>query len=582
MRKIWLLGLLLLITMPTFAQDSVGHGVIREGNVTGSRNLGVLNPLLCTSAPCRRLNSLMFPTLIGVDLARGVYGSADQVGNGLATFWEMAGDTVEFHLRDNLFWSDGTPITAYDVFYSYLALKSDDFVSDYSDDLEIVTSAAPSDARTIQFVYEPATCGGVGLVNIPIIPVHVFDPNFSQIAADFFDASNAAEQYAAWTQVQPRDFRFMLDHPFNAAPTVTGGSFVFDEIRYTENTQLVSENGELAYDYLDMPDRFTEVDMFLRGELNFISNPPFDRRDDIRAAAERGEVNYITYPGNTWYGINFNLANPNDPEDAFDRDGEPIDQGIHPVFGDVRVRQAFQKAIDVQAVLESAFYGDGSIMPANQTPTSWAFNRDLPPVSYDPVGAAALLEEAGWIDENGDGRRECIRCQTAREGRELSANLFYADDSRYSILVEVIRQQLVRVGMEIYPIPDSSENIDFYLRDQSYDSALIVTVEDYPVDPDQTDLFTRAADVVGERGNTGSYYNPEVEELLAQARTLEGCDLEARAEIYRRIQAILQADQPFAWLFVIDQMLAARSGVQGFNPYPQAPFWNVDEWVIVR
>jgi peptide/nickel transport system substrate-binding protein len=325
----------------------------------------------------------------------------------------------------------------------------------------------------------------------------------------------------------------------------------------------------LGFTYEDMQDYNLIVDQFLAGNLNLLQYVTIHRRDDLRAAPG---VQLFEYPSNTWVAISLNLANPFEPQSALDENGNRLEQGHHPIFGDVRVRRALQMALDVEKLIEISMQGNGTIMPANQIPTSWAYNDNLSAIGYDPVTAERLLEEVGWKDVNRDGIRECIGCLFAREGTPLS---FQLGSDTGDVLTFNIQQQLRKVGVDVSV---SSGSYGSALS-QTYDAFLTLYTESYPVDADQSDLFTVKGDVVGEGLNYGSYYNVRVETLMQQARTVPDCDYETRAQLYREAQTILQEDQPYLWLFALNDMIAVR-GVQGFVPYPNAPFWNIGEWVI--
>ncbi len=586
LRKSHILLALVVIALvcPHPAASQGGIGVIAEGNAYGSANLGSLNPLRCANPACRRITSLLFPHLIGIDPATGTFApSGDTLG--LAAGWEIGADetTYTFHLRDDLTWSDGTPVTAYDAFYSYLALASDEFASPYTDPVkDVVRGAAPLDARTFAVFTQTAVCFALDRLNFPIIPAHVFAPDFeAQAAAVFTDAADALRRFEVWhTSLARGYFAPLARQTFDLDPAATAGVFDFGEIQTTDYVHLMRD-GEQAFAYVDVPDRDTEVARFLAGDLNFIDNPPYDRRDDLRAAPD---VQLFEAPGLTWYAISFNLADPRTPQDAFDKEGHRIDQGRHPIFGDERVRRAVQLAINVEDLIDAAVEGDGTALVANQLPTSWAFDPDLAPVGYDPAQARRLLDEAGWKDIDDDGIRECYGCLYDRPGVELAFELTYFYDwPGQDILVRLIQDQLVQVGFSVVPAGTEAYLVPPQpVRDQTYDAYLFPSQEAYPIDPDQTDLFTTAGDVIGTGLNNGSYYNPEVERLMSQARTLPGCDTAARADLYRQIQTILQTEQPYAWLFVPERMVAARGGVQGFDPYPNAPFWNIQQWVVVN
>ena len=106
-----------------------------------------------------------------------------------------------------------------------------------------------------------------------------------------------------------------------------------------------------------------------------------------------------------------------------DEDGNVIDQGFHPIFGDVRVRQALAYAMDFDAVNQGAFFGEEVQGASNVLPTSWAYDDTLQPFPYDPAMADQLLTESGWTDSDGDGIRECNGCLHAEEGTPLAFRL---------------------------------------------------------------------------------------------------------------------------------------------------------------
>ena len=160
--------------------------------------------------------------------------------------------------------------------------------------------------------------------------------------------------------------------------------------------------------------------------------------------------------------------------------------------------------------------------------------------------------------------------------------LLYAEtgEPRLPLMASLIEAQLDRVGFNVFTRGVDPGALMNQMRRQEYDAYLAGWTESYPVNPDQSHLFTHSGDVLEEGFNTGSYYNETVEALMAQARNLPDCDYEARAEIYRQIQVILQEDQPYVWLFAPNTLVAARGSVIGFDPYPNAPFWNVRDWLV--
>lgn len=563
-----ILFLLLILILPAQAQEGSGSLVIGYSG-------GTINPLLCTTADCRRASDLLFPYLVRVDQGQFTPASGTE---GLALSWEISGAQIVFNLRDDLRWSDGAPLTAYDVFYSYLALASGDFPSVFEERIAPIVAAAPLDATRIAFVLNDATCSALDAANIPVIPAHVFEADFAQIADQAFNGDDLAAEYAAWQENQQRDFAFLRDHPFNDDP-VTAGAFHIVERRPQQYLRLAANetaNGSitpLGVTFEFNPDGHTEP--FLRGEFSLLFNIPHERRNDVRAIPD---VQIFEHPSASVYYIALNFADPLRPRSLYDENGVMQEQRPHPIFADWRVRRALQLALDVEQMIQVGYNGEATPIPANISPVSWAYNPDLQRISFNLTEAAALLDQAGWRDIGFNGTRECVTCINAVVGSSLSFGLIYPDG--LEPIAREIQRTFGTIGVNLSTSSYSEEALIDEVQDQTFDAYLWRTPALYPFDPDQSRLFSREYDVVGEFGNNGSYYNPQVEMLLEQARTTADCDIDARAAIYRDLQVVLQDDQPFLWLYAPNVMIAAQSGVRGIDPVPGEPLWNVSSWIV--
>ncbi len=476
-------------------------------------------------------------------------------------------------LRTDLKWSDGTPVTAYDVFYTYLAIRSQGRA--YAGALnQAVSGAVPLNEHDIVFIYRQSNCNPLDPVNIPIMPAHAYDPQFTATASAFFNANDPpAEQFARWLDT---DYAPIVS-PANT--TVTVGDYQLDSIVPPDYVRLL--RGSQAINFVDEPDQATADRAFLTGDLSVIVNPLYEDRADIRAAPD---VQLFQSISAGWYAVGLNLADSDHPNSRVDRKGKPLDQGANPLFSDLRVRQAMQMALDVNGLIAGAVQGDGVAIPVNQSPASWAYNGDLQPATYDRAGAIALLEAAGWSDWNGDGVRECVKCSTAPQDTPLSFTLLYSgDDSVQPLLASVIAQQLGEVGIDVQPSGMDSGALQQITRSQQFDAYIYRVRLSIPFEPSPSFApFASVNDVLGSGADVTSYANPQVDDLLAQADSAPNCSYDERAPLYRQVQTILQQDQPYLWLFAPVDLAAARGGVQGFNPYPNAPFWSIRDWRVVQ
>jgi peptide/nickel transport system substrate-binding protein len=337
-----------------------------------------------------------------------------------------------------------------------------------------------------------------------------------------------------------------------------------------------------------VPDQTVLVEQYLAGELNYIDKPPANRRADIRSADGVQAVDIEA--GVSWDYLGFNLADPENPQPGRDGSGNIVDQGHHPIFGDVKVRRAIQHALNVPDIVQGAVFGEGAQMAAQIVPGSWAYNNDLPPVPYDLDMARQLLDEAGWkssgdpLVEGGDGARTCDGCLYAEGGTPFEFDLITnAGNTRREAIALVIVDSLGKLGIQVnFEAVDFQVLIDTTFGAQTFDTYILGWGAGFPDDPDTLQLFGSSNDDPTNQASNGvSYYSEEFERLSAEGLKPEVCgDPEARAAIYHQIQELLQADQPYAFLFAQVFMAAAVDTMQNFNPHPYIQERTLSSWYV--
>jgi peptide/nickel transport system substrate-binding protein len=561
-----------LIAAPAIAQDD--GLIIIEGNAGG--DVATMNPLLASDTASRRIAAFMFPGFINANVESAVFSPVDPplAAGGIVQDWTVdeAGTTYTFNLRQGLTWSDGTEITSADVLYAWR-----------------VAQAAAEGVVDSQLAFLIDPTGETGILDVQAPDAYTVTVTFA--SAECTALGNAASLYPVPSHVLPEDLTQLNDLPFNMAPDVTAGPFAFSAINPGEQTALIANDsffdasgGDVmpaGFIYRNVPDQTVVLEQFLAGESNVIDTPAVGRRADLRAAADAGEIQVYSYPGNAWDYLALNLADPSNPQNGFDEEGNPIDQGSHPIFGDVRVRQAIAAGVDVQSLIDAAVFGEGERMTSFIIPASWAYNTDLPAIAFDPEAAAAMLEEAGWVDSDGDGVREANGAMFAEDGALLEFSLYTNEgNGRRTAIGTLVQDQLAQIGVKV-----NFQTIDFntlldIIDSQTFDTVILGWRNGWPDDPDATQLFTPQSDVVPGGSNFTSWNNEEFTDLNTQAKTLPGCDPAERAELYYRMQEIFQEEVPYVPLFAINGMYAAGDEVGGFGPYPSNLFWNADSWTL--
>lgn len=493
-----------------------------------------------------------FPRLFRYDSMRGTLIGAAADNLALTLSPQPTADLFQtIQLREDLLWEDGRAVNAWDVLAALIT---------YGFYLDTLSGIKVIDDSTLSLGYRSSACSNLAQINPIIAPVSA---RFEAFARDFNSNHDEVIPIGDW-QLALRDSGVEVQTQFRNIELVNGfGDRRTISLSGASGTRL----GNLALLYIPGS---SSVDAFLRGQTNLLIDPAFNRRTELLSQ----EVTQVyDAPGRWLHYLVFNMADTRIPRSAFTRRGELLEQGVNQFFSDRRVRQAVQLGLDISAIID-IFYHGGASVATGTIPSIWqGHNPAIEPASYDPGAAARLLDEAGWVDTDGDGIRNCYRCLYAEPGTSLSLRM------ESSIAAsDLIRTHLRRIGIEVnigsgaYTGQDS----DLYLIAPDADYVYVQSP-----DPDQSAALTRAGDVIGSMGNLGSYYNPEVERLMEQARTLSGCDITERAALYRQAQAIIADDIAIIGLFTLHDFYLAR-GIDGFDPRPGDPFWNLPNWRVTR
>ncbi len=225
----------------------------------------------------------------------------------------------------------------------------------------------------------------------------------------------------------------------------------------------------------------------------------------------------------------------------------------HGPFKDKRMRQAVNYAINKQALVNNVLQGT-AVIAAGPTPPvfTWAYNESLQPYPYDPEKARKLIKAAGYqgekltfyVTEGGSGMLEPVAMGTA------------------------IQADLAKVGLKV--VIESYEWNTFLGKvnpglGEKADMAEMAWMIN---DPDTLPYLALRTAAWPDKGgfNSGYYTNPEVDALLKAAR--KTTDQAQRGQLYRKVQAIVHDDAPWAFIAHWQQNAVAHHSVKGFQLQP--------------
>lgn len=478
------------------------------------------------------------------------------VDNGGVAIDEDAGTmSVTWKMREDIEWSDGTPVTADDVLFTWNAI-SDPVNGTWIPGIDYVDSVEQLDKYSFVVNYNtiyPGYLTQFGGEQLSIWPAHY---------------CNAEQGFLAWDCGREP----LSDGPFVLNDWVQGDHMTF----HKNENYYDAPKPELDQVIVQIvPDDAVRKTMMLNGDADIDMWINVNTAKDLEGS-EKAKVSQS--PIDRWVmRLYFNLA----AKGTVDAAATP-----HPILSDVNVRQAIRSAIDVDTITSEIFHGLA-------TPTWTEFFRapyqcNVPRPAYDPEGAKAMLEKAGWTDSDGDGVRECHGCSTgAPEGYPMEMEFItYAEFGEpLELTQQLIAEELGEVGikMNISVVEGSilwdqaenggieqSGNFDVDIWDDGYAG----------VDPTDYiwELYSEEALVPGGGNNVMRYDNPEVDALIDEAYTL---DEASRKETFCAIADHINEDLPVIHLFTtpnLEAYSARLTGVQ--STVNDLVTWNISDWTL--
>ena len=549
MKRILLVFALLLVALPLTVMAQSSDTIV----IRGFGNIATFNPHMTSDGASYQAFSLLWPAPFLTDSFTG------QAAPGL-TDWTISEDglTYTFTIRDDAVWSDGVPITSDDMIFSINAIKSDDIDTVLEQAVALIDSVNKIDDKTYEVVLSGNNCAVLSdLSAIRFLPAHRF-------AADFSDFES---------------------NPLNTNPDISGGPYILEEWAPDEG-QRFRANPDYWAGAPNIPflvnrvigDQAVAVQGIQSGEIDYT----YFQGDLFQQIADKSNLQFESFPALTINFLALNWADPTNPQNAYDEEGNPIEQTPHPLFSDPAVRKAVVMGFNIDDVLATLGENGGSpLVGTVAAPLTWAYNNQLSRLPYDPEGAMALLEEAGWVDSDGDGIRE-------KDGVPLSFTISYSNILQHFETTALVAQdQLRQIGMGVeVELVEWANFLDQVFYGQTYDvTALSNSGGTQTPDPnDFMSLILSTEDVVGSGNNTTSYVNTEVDALVEQARTLPGCDPAERAEIYYQIQQITHDDVAYNFTYVPNIFQVANNRIGNFNPGPAWVFYGytayIHEWTL--
>ncbi len=421
----------------------------------------------------------------------------------LAESWEVLDEGLRyrFHLRPGVVFHDGRPLTAADVAWTLGSVLDGSVASPKASALQVVERVQAVDAATVDLVLARP---------------------FGSLLAELTQALGIVP--AGTTPAQ------MNRAPVGAGPFRLVG-------RGPESLALAAFDGYFrgrpALDRVELkvvPDATVRALELMKGSVQLVINDlPPDLVPRFRASPA---FQVVESPGANYAYLGFNLEDP--------------------VTSDPRVRRALALSLDRQLLVDTLWRGLGVTTETMLPPGLWARHEALPAIPHDPALAAALLEEAGYHDPDGDGPAPRLELSYKTSNSEMAV-------LQAQVLQAMAAEAGIRLDIRSY------EFATFYDDVRRGNFQLFSLVRTGVTDPNIYRFVLHSASVPPAGQNRGRYKNPELDRLIDLAAGLT--DREARRPLYLEAQEIVARDLPYVSLFLRQTVAVAAAPLTGYRNY---------------
>ncbi|MBI1248415.1 peptide ABC transporter substrate-binding protein [bacterium] len=501
-----------------------------------SGDVNSLNPLRMSST-----SDFFFATMTSVQLTTSNI-KLEPVGDGrFVKSWQGNDDNTihKFVIRDDLTWSDGKPITAYDWEFTFKVLMHPKLTTMFPaipSSLDKIKMVKAYDDHTLVIFYEMSSMVNDLKPEFPIIPKHLYE---AQIALD----------------PTLTDSDFYLDQE---QKPVVGGPY---EVVIRERNQRIILRRRDDF-YMHDGKQVRPKPYFKEVRIEIISNPSQSLLKMTAGQLDDSEISATNWDteANTpdFYKNNIKVKHIAWSE------GHIIWNTKRPYFDDPRVRRAMSYAVDYDTVLNVILKGIHQQANGPFHPTAWyAPQPSLPMYTTDLDQARELLAEAGWKDTDSDG---ILDKEVNGEKVPFTFQLMHAAGvPTLELIAKEYANDFSKLGIKCEPRGFEWTVLQEKARQHTFDA--MMSGWGSGGDPFSTENIY----ATDEFRNYGQYSNPRVDELYDLG--FAELDREKRAKHYQEIAKILHEEQPYTWIYYRADLYGFNKKMRGYQFSPTSPWF---------
>ena len=510
------------------------------------------NPCNTKDATSSSMTGLMYDGLVTTNSYTG------EIEPLLAKSYEIEGNNYVIHLRKGVRWTDGKPITADDVMYTYEEVIFKGLGNTSTMDAMKIDGKLPEikkiDDYTVMFTTQEPFAPFLGQLTYPIVPKHYFKP-YSDKGSSVFDAFLSPN-------TPPKEI--VSSGPFKLKEYVAAQRVVF--VKNNDYYKVNLENKRLPYldkvVYLIVGDTNNEILKFEAKEIDVLSIKGSNVAMYKEAEPSKAYKVYNLGPDTGTMFLAINLNNRKDKNGKYYVN--PIKQKW---FGSRDFRAAIDWAIDRKSMVQNVAYGVAEPLFTAESLNSIYLNKYIKGHPYDIEVAKKTLQKAGFVEKNGilyDG-----------EGHRVEFDLYTnAGNLEREAIGVMVKEDLAKLGIKVNFKPVEFNSLVNKMV-SSYDwDMIIMGLTGSPLEPHNginvwnsfgsLHLFNMRPQ--GYNVDDRLDWEKELDDIFTQGALK--MDFEERKSLYDKYQTIIYNERPIIYLYSPTRIVAIRKKFKNVFPSP--------------
>jgi peptide/nickel transport system substrate-binding protein len=501
--SIVIIFILLLIISCQRGEREIFTGEVGGEIVIGSTNEPTtLNPIYPPIGKSLEIENLLFLSLHGRN-------SEGKIVPQLANSWEYSEDfrSITYYLRKDVKWSDGEPVTAEDVKFTFDLIKNPEVGSPLVASVRFIDSVKVLSTYVVCFYFQRVYADELLDSGISPLPKHILK-DVTDLRNASFNTSpvgNGPYKIATWDRGEIMELVVNEDYYIGRPP--------LDKVIFW----FASSEEDLSMELLE-------------GNVDIVTDVSPSFYETIK---DKEDINIVIKPGHTYTYIGWNLEKD--------------------LFKEKKMRLALTYAIDRDRLVKDVLLDLADIAKGPIPPTSWAYDDGLEAISYSPEKANSLLDEMGWA---------LTRFSNIRRKERVPLTFTLITNKENPIRVAIanfVADELKKVGIDVKTEFLDTPTFITRLVSGEFDAFILGWSIKERIDP----TMVWNSDPNKGKFNLVSYKNSSIDTMID--RGLLTLDRRETKKIWAEFQRIIAEDIPNTFLFYPQEISAASRRVNGIK-----------------